>query len=216
MLKNIIIVGNSGNSLSIIDSIFCINKIKKKFKILGIIDDINKTAYRGIKVIGNIKEHKVIFNSYYINGIASIKSLSSKNVIIKKLLKDKAKFISIFDPTSVVSSESKIEEGVYIGVHTFVGAKTVIEKHTLILQNVSINHNVKIQSYVTISANTSILGHAKIGKGSFIGSACSINPYSVIEDNVLLGTGSNVFGKLKSKSIYYGNKARFIRKNNFL
>ena len=61
-----------------------------------------------------------------------------------------------------------------------------------------------------------ILGHVKIGKGSFIGSACSINPYSVIEDNVLLGTGSNVFGKLKSKSIYYGNKARFIRKNNFL
>ena len=216
MLKNIIIVGNSGNSLSIIDSIFCINKNKKTFKILGIIDDINKTSYRGIKVIGNIKEHKVISNSYYINGIASIKSLSSKNVIIKKLLKDKAKFISIFDPTSVVSSESNIEEGVYIGAHTFVGAKTVIEKHTLILQNVSINHNVMIQSYVTISANTSILGHVKICKGSFIGSACSINPYTVIEDNVLLGTGSNVFGKLKSKSIYYGNKARFIRKNNFL
>jgi sugar O-acyltransferase (sialic acid O-acetyltransferase NeuD family) len=216
MLKNIIIIGNSGNSLSIINTLFSINKIKKKFKILGILDDINNKPYSGIKVIGNIKKHNIISDSYYINGIASINSLSAKNNIIKKFVKNGAKFISIFDPSSIISQEIKIEEGVYIGAHTFVGAKTVIEKHTLILQNVTISHNVKIQPYVTISSNTSILGHVKIGKGSFIGSTCSINPYTVIEDNVLLGTGSNVFGKLKSKSIYYGNKARFIRKNNYL
>ena len=108
MLKNIIVIGNSGNSLAIIDTLFSINKIKKEFKILGILDDKNNSTYRGIKVIDNIKKHNVINNSYYINGIASINSLSAKNNIIKKFSKNRAKFISIFDPTSVVSSESKI------------------------------------------------------------------------------------------------------------
>ena len=216
MLKNIIIIGNSGNSLAIIDTLFSINKIKKEFKILGILDDKNNSTYRGIKVIDNIKKHNVINNSYYINGIASINSLSAKNNIIKKFSKNRAKFISIFDPTSVVSTESKIEEGVYVGANTFIGSKNFIGKHTLILQNVCINHHVTIQSYVTISTNTSILGFVKIGSNSFIGSSCVINPHSVVEDNVLLGTGSNVFNKLKSKSIYYGNKAKFIRKNNLL
>jgi UDP-3-O-[3-hydroxymyristoyl] glucosamine N-acyltransferase len=216
MLKNIIIIGNSGNSISIIDTLFSINKIKKKFKILGILDDLNNTSYRDIKVIGNIKKHNIVYDSFYINGIASINSLSTKNNIIKKFVKNGAKFISVFDPTSVVSPESKIEEGVYIGANTFVSGQTIIGKHTLILQNVSINHHVTIQPYVTISANTSILGFVKIGTNSFIGSSCVINPYSIIEDNVLLGTGSNVFNKLKSRSIYYGNKAIFIKKNNFL
>ena len=216
MLKNITIIGNSGNTLAIIDSLISINKIKKKFKILGILDDVNNVPYRDVKVIGNIKKHKIINNSYYINGIASIKSFSAKNVIIQKFEKNRAKFISIFDPTSVISLDSKIEHGVYVGANTFVGAKTYIGKHTLILQNSCINHHVSIQPYVTISSNTSILGFVKIGTKSFIGSGCVVNPYSIIEDNVILGTGSNVFNKLKSKSIYYGNKAKFIRKNNFL
>jgi acetyltransferase-like isoleucine patch superfamily enzyme len=53
-------------------------------------------------------------------------------------------------------------------------------------------------------------GHVIIGKKVFIGTKATIIPKIEIEDNSIVGAGSVVIRKVKSKTTVFGNPAKVI------
>lgn len=210
-MNNLIIIGASGNSLAIINSINRINSTNKSINIIGIIDDVVKESFLGINIIGDIKNHSVRNDSFYINGISSIKSFLAKKKIIKKFKKIGAKFLTIVDPTAYISEDVKIGEGSYIGAYNFIGSFASVGEHCIFLQNIAFNHHSSVSDFTSISTGVSILGHCSIGNSCHISANSSVNPHILISNNVVIGTASNVTKNCEPNSVYYGNPARFVK-----
>lgn len=210
-MNNLIIIGASGNSLAIINSINRINLINKSINIIGIIDDVAKESFLGVDIIGDIKNHSVRNDSFYINGISSIKSFTAKKVIIVQFKKLGARFLTVIDPTAYISEEVKIGEGSYIGANNYIGSFVTIGEHCIFLQNIAFNHHSAVSDFTSISSGVSILGHCSIGNCCHISANSSVNPHISISDNVVIGTASNVTKDCESDSIYYGSPAKRIK-----
>jgi len=89
MVKKIIILGTGGNCIDILETINKINKIKKKYKILGFLDDDTDKVglnFNGIKVLGALSTAKNYKNCYFVNGIGSPNNFWKKKDILKKLI----------------------------------------------------------------------------------------------------------------------------------
>jgi sugar O-acyltransferase (sialic acid O-acetyltransferase NeuD family) len=210
-MNNLIIIGASGNSLAIINSINRINSNNQRINIVGILDDITRESFLGLDIIGDIKNHSVRNDCFYINGISSIKSFIAKKAIIAQFKKLGAKFLTVIDPTAYISEEVKIGEGSYIGANNYIGSFASIGEHCIFLQNIAFNHHSKVSDFTSISSGVSILGHCSIGNSCFISANSSVNPHIYISNNVVIGTASNVTKDCESDSIYYGNPAKLIK-----
>jgi sugar O-acyltransferase (sialic acid O-acetyltransferase NeuD family) len=214
-MKNLIIIGASGNTLAIINSINRINSINNNYiNVVGIIDDVVKESFLGVDIIGDIKSHSVRNDSFYINGISSIKSFFAKKAIIAKIKKSGAKFLTVIDPTAYISEDVKIGEGSYIGAMTYIGSFAAIGEHCIFLQNIAFNHHSVVSDFTGISSGVSILGHCSIGNCCHISANSSVNPHISILNNVVIGTASNVTKDCESDSIYYGSPAKRIKSIN--
>ena len=94
-----------------------------------------------------------------------------------------------------------------------IGDKTVISSGVRVLTH---DFSVSRMLYATgrLKADEkeiSISSPVKIGNNVFIGARSIIMPGTIIEDNVVVGAGSVVRGKLERNGIYIGNPAVKIR-----
>lgn len=101
---------------------------------------------------------------------------------------------------------------VVIGNDVEIGANTTIDrgaiKNTVIgdgvkLDNlIQIGHNVTIGRDTVIAAHTAIAGSTKIGRSCEIGGCVGIMDHSEVGDNIKIGGGSVVSGRLTEPGIY--------------
>lgn len=89
-----------------------------------------------------------------------------------------------------------------------IGERTTISKNVLILtHDYSINRGFY---YLGRNEYGRFLKEIKIGNNCFIGARVIILPGSIIEDNVIIGTGCVVKGRIPQNSIVVGNPAKVI------
>jgi len=101
---------------------------------------------------------------------------------------------------------------VVIGDNVDVGANTTIDRGALAnteiksgvkLDNlIQIGHNVKIGENTVIAAHTAVAGSAVIGSGCEIGGCVGIMDHSIIGDDVKIGGGSVISGRIAEPGIY--------------
>jgi UDP-3-O-[3-hydroxymyristoyl] glucosamine N-acyltransferase len=101
---------------------------------------------------------------------------------------------------------------VQLGNDVDVGANTTIDRGTLDdtvisdgvkLDNlIQIGHNVRIGENTVIAAHTAVAGSSTIGKNCEIGGCVGIMDHSVVGDNIKIGGGSVISGKLLEPGIY--------------
>ncbi|MDC4955191.1 acyltransferase [Acinetobacter baumannii] len=135
--------------------------------------------------------------------------------MIKKLILKLCKFF--LSPTNYAK-----KVGVKIGVNCKLGTKEFGSEPYLISIGDNFYSSSNIQ-FVTHDGSVNVLrnifpehknadffGQIKIGNNVFIGYGCIILPNTIIEDNVVIGAGSVVKGKLLKNSVYAGVPARYI------
>jgi len=101
---------------------------------------------------------------------------------------------------------------VQVGDEVDIGANTTIDRGTLDdtvvadgvkLDNlIQIGHNVRIGKNTVIAAHTAIAGSSVIGKNCEIGGCVGIMDHSLVGDDVKIGGGSVISGKLQQPGIY--------------
>ena len=192
--KKLLIIGSGGHAKSCIDVIENI----KDVKIIGIIDDTKKKKLGKYKVIcklNNISKIKKLTKNLVL-GVGGLKNNLIRERIFNKYKKLGFTFPVLISRHSVVSKETRIDEGTIIFNHVFINSGSIIGKNCIINNKSLIEHDVIIHDHCHISTGVIVNGNCEICEGSFIGSG------SIILNNLKLKKNSFIkIGTVKKNNL---------------
>jgi len=181
-----------------------------EFDIKGYIDDDNsegKLKLLSAPFLGSINEYAIDCDDVFTCAVAS---LPAREIVIGRLLKKKADFVSIIHDSSIIHGTAKLGKGVIISPYTVIGDSSEIGNYIVLNGFTSIGHDSKIDDYTCIMSHCDITGHTQIGKGTFIAGGVHTVPGAKIGENAYVGAGSVVLKKVKPNRKVFGNPAKEI------
>ena len=189
-MKKIVLIGAGGHCKSCIDVI----EEEKKFKIIGIVDNLRKKSIFGYPVIGKDKDLLKVrkMTKYALITVGQIKSSDPRRKIYAKLKNFKFNLPVIVSPRSHVSKRSKLASGTIVHHDVCINSNVKIGKNCIINTKSIIEHDVKISDFCHISTRATVNGNVNIESDTFVGS-CSvikqginISKKKIIQANVFL------------------------------
>lgn len=211
-MLELIILGVGGNSFDLIDIIDELNKIEKRYKIIGFLDDnkeIINQSFLGYKVLGAMSDAKQFKKDVnFILSVGSEKSFKKKNEIFNRLDIDSTRFPNIIHPNVIISKTASLGYGNVIFPNTIIHSNVKIGDFNIFLSNTIINHDCNIGSFVTCASSVNFAGGVTIKNSCFIGLGSCVKNNVLIDEYTLIGMGSNVLNDSNKNDILYGNPAR--------
>jgi sugar O-acyltransferase (sialic acid O-acetyltransferase NeuD family) len=205
--KKTIIVGASGFGREIVSWINFSDKNKKKYDIVGFLDDdLSKSEYLP-NFIGKIELEKISKNHQLLIGISDC---HFKEKIFESAKINQIQIETYIHDTSLIGARTILGIGAIIFPYTVISCDVNIGNLVFINNGSQIGHDTSIGDYSSIMANVDIGGGAFIGKNVFIGSNAVILPGVKVPDNCIIGAGSVVIRSIKKTGSYFGNPAKKI------
>lgn len=208
-MEKIILIGGGGHCKSVIDTI----RSSIKYEIIGIVDLKEKvgTFIGDIKIIGTDEDLEVFYKKGIRNAFITVGSIGNPALRIKlynMARKIGFKFPIIIDKTAIVSKNTIIEEGTFIGKGAIVNTNSKIGKNSIINSGSIIEHDCIIGDFVHIAPGSVLSGGVIIGENTHIGTNSTIIQNIKIGQNTIIGAGSVVVKDVKSNVKCYGNPCR--------
>ncbi len=213
-MKKILIFGTGGHSKVIVDIILH----EGEYEIAGFIDNalnVNKTVL-GYKVLGQDEDlANLITDNSIIGGVIAIGDNYSREKITRNIYKfyKNFTFINCIHPSAQIASDVSMGVGNVIMAGSVVNSSTSIGSHCILNTNSSVDHDNVMLDFSSIAPNAATGGNVQIGERSTLGIGSTVLEGISIGPDSLVGGGSLVLADVKPKSIYFGNPAKFIRKN---
>ncbi|MBR3149658.1 MAG: acetyltransferase [Eubacterium sp.] len=206
-MKELIILGAGGHSLSVMD---CVDR--EKYHIAGFVDKNKKGEYYSIPVISDRIEDIPNYKScVYFVAIGD-------NAIRKRCFEEvKAlglETINIIDRSAVVSETAKLGTGNFIGKNAVVNAYAEIGDNNIINTKALIEHECKLKNHIHLSTNAVINGEVTVNDLAFIGSSSVVVCQKTIGSSAVIGAGSVVIKDVDSDVTVAGVPAKIIRSKN--
>lgn len=206
--KNFVIFGSGDNAKIIFWQIYK----RKDINFKGFIDNKKKIGTTILKYKG--KSYKVIGDEKKINknycGIISVLDLKIRKKIYENvnLISRNFKWLSVFSDTAIISKNSYIGGGTFLGPGSIVNSNTKIGKNCFINTGSIIEHDNNISNFVVTGPGIITCGNVKIEESVFIGAGSIIKEKTIIEKNVIIGASSYVNKNCNKNKLYVGVPAK--------
>lgn len=205
--KNINILGYSGHSYVIIDSILSVgDKVVAYFEQEKQLLNPYKLTYLGSEKLENFKE---------INQDNFVFPAVGSNLVRKKMVQTFEKLnlnqLVVKHKSAIISSSSKISKSTFIGPGAILNSLCEIGKGTIINSGAIIEHECFVGDFTHIAPGAVLAGNVNVGNETFIGANSVIRQGQKIGDNVVIGAGSVVVCNIPNNEVWFGNPAKKIR-----
>lgn len=213
-MKDLIIIGASGFGRSVYDMIIRINENKKKYNVLGFIDDNQQMwgqIINGLEILGGSDYVKKNFKKDVL-AIIAIASADIKKRIATDL-NDYVEWTNIIDPTALVSKFSTVGIGNIVGPYTLLESNCRLGNFCSIVYSCAIGHDAVLEDYVSIMDYCDITGHDYLEENVYLGSSVCIIPDIRICKNTVIGAGAVVVRNITEAGTYVGTPAKLIKSN---
>ncbi len=204
MNKDIIIIGYSGHSYEVIESLIIDN-----YHIKGYCEPKEKKTnpfsieYLGDEAQKNPKEF-IQGESFFI----AIGDNNKRQKISKYIINNSGELVNAIHPSSSISKGSKIGKGNFIGRNSSLNYNSILGDNIIINTSSVIEHDSLIENGVHVGPGAIICGGVHIKEQSFVGANSIIRENITIGKNVIIGAGSVVLSDIPDNSIYFGNPAK--------
>lgn len=204
-MNEIILFGAGGHAKSVWDSIRCLEQPK----IAAFIDKSHSAKWTNL-IAPTILEHDIQCNlslkgkSYFI----AIGDNRLRRQVYDRFDDVFGRFMTILDSTAVVSVESSVADGVFIGKQAIINIDVNIGVGTIINTGAIIEHDVSVGAFSHIGPGAVICGQVIVGANTFVGAGAVILPNITIGDDVIIGAGSIVTKDIDNGDKCYGNPCR--------
>jgi len=215
MVEKLVIVGMRAGGVELVEYIRHINKIEKRWEIIGFFDENESLKeYDGIPLLGswdwvknaNINEYKFI--------ISIGNPLVKKRIATELREKFNVNFCNIVHPTAIVSKNAEIGEGNIIGPFSIIQPNVKLGNHIFIGPYVCIGHDSIIKDYCTLNAGSIISGYNIIKEMCYLGTGAKTIQKIIMNESSLLGAGSVLYTNLEAYCSAKGVPAKvFFRRN---
>jgi len=119
--------------------------------------------------------------------------------------------INLVHPFSQYSQKVLLGRGVVSMAGVIVNTNVSIGDYCVLNTSSSIDHDCVLGDYVNICPGAHLAGGVHVGKSSFLGTGCIVNPNVKIGKNCIIGSGAVVTTDIPDFSIAYGVPARIKR-----
>lgn len=215
-MKNIVIFGGHGNGAVVASNIEQINLLgKKKYNILGYINDGKEKKINSYKVLGGLRK-KIVQKYLKKKNTYFFWSLISSNLRLKSIKRLEEleipieRFATFIHPSSVISKDVKIGFGVNISSFVNISPNVIIQNHVNVFSQSMIGHDTKICNYAYISNNAVIGAKIEVCEGVFIGMNSTIKENLILKPWSRVGMGSVVLKNIQKNKTVVGNPAKTI------
>jgi len=176
------IFGAGGHSKVILDIAISVG-----YKDIDFFDDNLKI----MNVKGNLND-LIISSDQYKNFFVAIGDNYKRKEIYSKLNKTKIEGISLIHPSSNISNNVFVENGVCIMAGVSINSNTKICKGTIINTNSSVDHDCMISEYSHICPGVNIAGSVNIGELVFVGIGSNVINNINISKDTMIRAGTTV------------------------
>ena len=204
-MKDVIIIGAGGHAAEIDEYIKYTRRVNPmiEFKVNGFLDDVpaNYSIYKfSAPLIGNVSDHQVLKEYFYIIGIANLKY---RRIIIDKYKLMGAEFITFIHPSTYISESAVIGEGNIIGPNVNIGPNVRIGNYNLINSRCSLGHDTIISDYNFISPNVCFSGFTHIGDENLLGINCCTLPNITVGNRNKIAAGMVLDQNVSDNSVVF-------------
>jgi len=206
-MKNLIIIGAGGLGREIYFHAMECNEYNKQFRIKGFIDN-NINSLDNFKdyppLLSKIDDYKISGNDVFVCAVGNV---STKKIIISKILIKGGEFISLIHPTARIAHDSKIGDGIIIMKRVDLGSNTKIGNYSFIQADSIIGHDSVIGKFVRIDCKVVCVGGIIIEDEATIHTSAVISHKVTVGRNAIVGALSLVIRNVKNNTTVVGNPA---------
>ncbi|MCR5340557.1 MAG: acetyltransferase [Saccharofermentans sp.] len=207
--KKILLLGNGGHCRSVIDTLISLNTYDE----IGIVEKYSSNIDNNNLIVGSDDDLPTLFDKGWREAFITVGSVGNTRIRESLYLRLKEldfEMPSIIDPSAVVSQETQIEEGVFIGKRAVINTGAKISSCAIINTGAIVEHDCIVGKFTHISPGSVLCGQATVGNFSHIGAGSVVRQQISIGDRVLIGAGSVVVKDLPSEIKAFGNPCRII------
>lgn len=146
-------------------------------------------------------------NPYYCLGVGNPKLRKDFYLKFQHL----GSFCSIVSESAQIGNYCQIGKGVNIMHFTLISNNAIVKDGVLLNAGSYVHHDSYIGEFSEIGPGVKVLGKARIGKQTFIGSNAVVLPGVIIGDNAVVGAGSVVTKNIPSGQKWAGVPAMIVR-----
>lgn len=188
----VIVIGAGGHAKVLID----ILKLKS-VEILGIVlpksNTLNDKFY-GYPIIGDdeVVLEYLSQDIKLVNALGSVRSTDKRKAIFERFKRQGYNFTSVIHPSAIISSDSKLSEGIQVMAGVIIQAGCTIGENTILNTKASIDHDCLVGQHVHVAPGVTISGNVSIGECTHIGTGATIIQGIRIGANVTVAAGGVV------------------------
>jgi sugar O-acyltransferase (sialic acid O-acetyltransferase NeuD family) len=212
--EKLLLVGAGGHCRSVIDSID-----RRYYRNIGILDlpELVGKNICSIPIIGTDDDMNTLFNAGYKQAVITLGSIGNsvkRITLYKRLKKIGFQFPLVIDTTAIVSqSDTKIEEGVFIGKGVIINTGVTIGACSIINTGAIIEHDCEIGNFVHIGPGVRMSGGIHIQDNVHVGTGSSMIQSISIGRNTIIGAGSVVVSDIEEGVTAFGAPCKIYYKN---
>lgn len=206
--KGAVVIGAGGLGRELVSFINHSSKVMDVPNVIGFVDDDKKALDKfdiNLKIIDSLSENDL--NKYESVLLAINNSEIKRNIFDNT---DPSKINGFAHHSCIIGDRAKIHQSAILFPNVLISCDSEISRGVFINCGSQIGHDVFIDEFVNVMANVDVGGNCKIGKNVLIGTGSTIYPKVKIADNVTIGAGSVVFRNIKEPGTYVGNPAKKI------
>jgi sugar O-acyltransferase (sialic acid O-acetyltransferase NeuD family) len=212
-MQSIVILGAGGFGREVLDIIIAQNKVSKRWKILGFVDEdpeLEGKVLNGYPVLGSFDWFSKI-DLKEIRVVCAIGDNISKKKVVEKAKGLGLRFANVVHPSVIMTEFVTLGEGVIICAGCILTNQITIGNHVIINLDVTIGHDSIIEDFCTLSPGVHISGRNKIGEGANVGTGAVTIQGIVIGRWSIIGAGAVVAQDIPDKVVAVGVPAKPIK-----
>lgn len=214
--QRVVILGSSGTSLDILDTLRAINEAagRERYRCIGLLDDnasLKGTVRNEVEVLGPMSLAGSL-DCFVVNGIGSSRSFIHKEAIVQKTGCLPERFLTVVHPTASVSRTAMLGAGTVVMQNAVVCSNARVGAHVVMLPCSVVSHDDIIGDYTCMATGVCISGGVHVGKCCYLGCNSAVIENVRVGDYSLVGMGSVVTRDVPENSAVVGNPARFLRR----
>jgi len=215
-VKKISLLGFGGTTRIVCD---IVSSSYKNIEIQAIYDDaeVKKgTVYKGLSIKDSIKNFLLNARTtdFYFNCIGNITAYKKRIEYSRKLTEKGLRPVTLISMSSVVSETAEIGKGSLICPLSVIHTNSKIGDENIIFSGSVVEHDSLIGNYCYLSPSVTICGKVVLKDYVYIGPNSVLTAGITIGENSIIGAGSVVLSDVPPDSVYVGNPAKFLKKND--
>ncbi len=211
MTNKILLVGGGGHCESVLDSLMGLGI----YTDVGVVDNEKPlgSGIMGAPVVGRDDDLPALFAVGYRRAFVTIGSIGNtepRTIIFELLEQLGFELPNIIDCTAIVSRNTALGAGIYIGKNALVNAGAKIGNGAIINTGAIVEHGCGVGNFVHIATGAILCGQVLVGERTHIGAGSVIRQGIKIGSGTTIGMGSVVLKDIGVNLVAYGNPCKAV------